>query len=102
MGWYMSPVDNSKVKGDKYMIKIWGSAEVPRFDLSDFDTEKYKYIAYCVNKEGGIVGAFMSESSDPPHFCVVDGAKELFYKCRVDALAYLESTESKKSNGRRR
>ena len=83
------------------MIKIWGSAEVPRFDLGDFDTEEYKCIAYCVNKEGGIVGVFMSESSDPPHFRVVDGVKELFYKFRADALAYLESTESKKNNGRR-
>lgn len=83
------------------MIKIWGSAEVPGFDLGDFDTEEYKCIAYCVNKEGGIVCAFMSESSDPPYFRVMDGTKELFYKCRADALAYLESTESKKTNGRR-
>lgn len=55
MGWYMSSVDNSKVKGDKYMIKIWESAEVPRFDLSDFDTEKYKCIAYCVNKKKAVL-----------------------------------------------
>lgn len=83
------------------MIKIWGGTEVPRFDLNDFDTDEYKCIAYCVNAEGGLVGAFMSESSDPPHYRVTDGAKEMFYTRRADALAYIESVEPRRK-GRRR
>jgi len=83
------------------MIKIWGSANLPRFNLEDFDTEEYRCIAYCVNADGGLVGAFMSETSDPPHYRVSDGAKEMFYTRRADALAYLESVEPK-HKGRRR
>lgn len=83
------------------MIKIWGSANLPRFNLEDFDMEEYRCIAYCVNADGGLVGAFMSETSDPPHYRVSDGAKEMFYTRRADALAYLESVKPM-HKGRRR
>lgn len=84
------------------MIKIWGSSELPRLDLEDFDTEEYRCIAYCVKKDGGLVGAFMSEKADPPHFRVVDGAKEMFYTHREDALAYLDRVEPKPIGRRKR
>lgn len=77
------------------MFKVWGSAELPRLDVSDLDTDEYKCIAVAMKPDGGVVGAFMSEKANPPHYRVVDGSKELFYTRRNEALAYIESVGAK-------
>lgn len=76
------------------MVKVWGSTELPRFTLKDFDTKNYRCIAHCVNENGCIVAAFMSKSAMPPHYRVMDGTKEMFYLHRKDAIAYVETVRA--------
>jgi hypothetical protein len=83
------------------MIKIWGSADMPKLDVSEMDTEEYKCIAAYMKPDGGVIGAFMSETANPPHFRVVDGSKEMFYTRRKDALAYIDSVGATKMKERR-
>ena len=77
------------------MVKVWGSSETPRFELSDFDTDKYMCIAYRVRDDCTMAAAFMSKTSNPPHYRVLDGSKELFYEHRKDAMAYIETIDNR-------
>ena len=82
---------------------IWGGSEEPHMSVKDFDTDKYKCIAFGFKPDGSIVGAFMSKSANPPHFRVMDGASEMFYTHRDEAIAYVKShTQAKSVNSKRR
>lgn len=68
------------------MIKVWGSAETPRLQLTDFDTDKYKCIAMEMDFDGRMAVAFMSQTAEPPHYRVICGAQNMFFTNRKDAL----------------
>ena len=35
-----------------------------------------------------LVGVFMSKSAEPPHYYVIDGSQEMYYKTRAEAIGY--------------
>ena len=72
------------------MIKVWGCSEAPNLQLTDFDTEKYKCIAMEKNPDGEMAIAFMSRTSDPPHFRVMCGVLNMFFTSRKGVLDWLE------------
>ena len=38
--------------------------------------------------ENSLVGVFMSKSAEPPHYYVIDGSQEMYYKTRAEAIGY--------------
>ena len=70
------------------MVKIWGSAEELRLRPGDCDTEKYKCIRVYMKPDNSLVGVFMSKSAEPPHYYVIDGSQEMYYKTRAEAIGY--------------
>ena len=79
------------------MSKVWGCITVPKLQLNDLDTDKYKCIG-VVNTEELMAVALMSEASDPPHYRVICGTHRLVFSNRKDALECLEQFKNNSKN----
>lgn len=84
------------------MAKVWGSVEKPKITIRDLEMTGYRCIGYYITSDDEIIGAFMSESANPPHYRVIEDTKDLFFTRREDVLEYIDSVGGKKYREGRR
>ncbi len=59
-----------------------------RFHASDFSNSAYNGMCVFNRAQLPPVVVLMSKSSDPPHWRVVDGMKQMFYLSYAEAINY--------------
>jgi len=74
-------------------VRVMDLPENMKLRHTDFESDKYCGYCCCNRKGLSPVLLMVSKSSDPPHWLIVDGTRQMFY------LSYKEAIEHLKNKG---
>lgn len=70
-------------------MRVVGKNEEVNFKPIDFDNDKYTCVNCYNRKEQTPVVLMMSRHSNPHHYMVIDGTKQMVYRHYNEAMAYM-------------